>query len=199
MYLYKPNVCEPVFEFISNVNVAIVDISPEEYAVCEDFSHKMWANKKTGSYGRGMINNDDDPRRVERTGILGEMSVAKILDLPINVSYMEGGDQQDFIINGLKTDVKTATRNYGALLIRATYSENPANRVKLDKDIYISTFIINEDRENKIAKLGVVGYIDKSSINESYLKRARYKFAKHWNWDVPYSSLNNIQSLMTRV
>lgn len=197
MNFFKPKASDFTFKQLANSDITIseVFIDSDEYEICEDFSHKMWANKKKGFYGRGMINNEDDPRRVERTGILGEMSVAKLLDLPINVTYMEGGDQQDFVINGKKADVKTATRNYGALLIRASYNGNTADLIKLDKDIYVSAFIIEENKQDKFAKLGVVGYIDYNNLTENYLKPARFRNASHWNWDIPYKDLVPIQHL----
>jgi hypothetical protein len=197
MNLFKPASCEFNFRKIANTDVLVseVFIDRDEYEVCEDFSHKMWANKKKGFYGRGMINNDDDPRRVERTGILGEMSVAKLLNLPINVTYMEGGDQQDFVIHGKRTDVKTATRNYGALLIRATYNNSLSDLINLDKDLYVAAYVIEDNRFEKFAKLGVVGYIQKDNLHNEYLKPARYRNASHNNWDIPYSDLIPINNL----
>jgi hypothetical protein len=197
MNLFKPSLCDFNFRKIANTEILVseVFIDRNEYEICEDFSHKMWANKKKGFYGRGMMNNNEDPRRVERTGILGEMSVAKLLDLPINVTYMEGGDQQDFVISGKRTDVKTATRNYGALLIRATYNNDLSELITLDKELYIAAYVIEDNRNEKFAKLGVVGYIPQSNLNTEYLKPARYRNANHNNWDVPYTDLTPINNL----
>ena len=198
MDLYKPKFCDFKLSKLENSNINIFEmiIDKDEYEICESFSHQMWANKKNGIYGSGMINNSEDPRLVERTGMLGEMSLAKLLDLSVNVTYIEGGDQQDFIINGKKADIKTAssTRN-SALLIKATRCSNINERLPLSKDIYISACVLEENRLEKFAKLAIVGYINKSDITKNYLRPARKKEATHWNWDIPYDDLIPIQQL----
>lgn len=205
MNLYKPEVCNLNFESISfkdyetKIQAAVVDINPTEYKVCEDFAKKMWANKKQGSWGRGMVNNEKDPYLAERSGLLGEMAVAKILDLSVNITYKEGGDVTDFIINGLPADVKTAITDHGALLIKATKGGNPTIRLELRNDIYIAAYVLNDDRENKFAKLAVMGFYEKALINESYFKKARKRGMEFWNWDIPYTDLNNIESLVAKV
>jgi hypothetical protein len=205
MNLYKPEVCNLNFESIpfkvleTNIHAAVVDINPTEYKVCEDFGEIMWAREKGGIYGRGMINNSKDPCKAERSGCLGEMAVAKILDLSMNITYKKGGDKTDFIINGLPTDVKTATTSHGALLIVATKWGNQNIRLKLNNDIYIAAYVVNEDRINKFAKIAVMGFFEKALINESYFKKARMPGMEFWNWDIPYTDLNNIESLVAKV
>lgn len=198
MNLYKPR--QDGFEFkklpCSDLLVCEVFIEKDEYQICEDFSHQMWANKKTGIYGSGMINNPNDPRLVERTGMLGEMSLAKLLNLSVNITYIEGGDKHDFIINGKKADIKTnSTERINALLIKATKDNNINDRLPLGKDIYISAYVIEEKKLEKFAKLAIVGYINKSDITKNYLRPARRKEAGHWNWDIPYDDLTPIQQL----
>jgi len=205
MNFYKPEVCNLRFESIyfdklkTNVQAAVVDINPTEYKVCEDFAEIMWAREKGGDYGRGMINNSDDPCLAERSGCLGEVAVAKILDLSMNITYIKGGDKTDFIINGFRADVKTAATDHGALLIKATKWDDPNNRLNLNNDIYIAAYVINDDRINKFAKLAVMGFYEKASINESYFKKARRRGMQFWNWDIPYTDLNNIESLVAKV
>jgi hypothetical protein len=205
MNLYKPEVCNLRFESIeckrlkTNVQAAVVDINPTEYKECEDFAKLMWANNRQGPWGRGMVNNEKDPYLAERSGLLGEMAVAKILDLSVNTTYKVGGDATDFIINGFPTDVKTAITDHGALLIKATKGANPTNRLELRNDIYIAAYVLNDDRENKFAKIAVMGFFEKSLINESYFKKARRPGMEFWNWDIPYTDLNNIGSLVAKV
>ena len=196
MNLYKPSLCDFNLRKIAKTEIMVseVFINRDEYEICEDFSHKMWANKKKGLYGSGMINSPADPRLVERTGLLGEMSVAKLLDLAVNITYMEGGDHQDFVISGKRTDVKTSSKNINALLIKAR--ENDLSElITLDKDLYIGAYVMEDNRYYKFAKVGVVGYIPKGNIHTEYLKPARFKDASHINWDVPYADLNPIKNL----
>ncbi len=94
-------------------------VSGEDYRACRKASGNMWANTKKGAYGKGLNNTNSDPHRVERLGRLGEMAMARHLGVEPNLDYKKYGDDRDFTYKGLKVDVKTAFRDYGAGLVYA--------------------------------------------------------------------------------
>ena len=75
------------------INTLIVDIPKEEYLIVENLY--MWCSSKPGNYGRGIANTDNDPKKVERTGKLGEIALAKIFKLPVDIEYKTHGDKTD--------------------------------------------------------------------------------------------------------
>ena len=133
----------------------VVNITPDEYVRCEESSFNMGCNNKKSNYGRGMLNTDEDPRKVERVGRLGEVAVAKILNLKVDWEYKRFGDKCDFSIDSkLKIDVKTiATRNYlpDKGFIRA--ADGNGKTVPIRSDIFIFCYLHSEDKINKIASV----------------------------------------------
>ncbi len=107
----KPKLVKYTFKDLERIAFK-VDIVGEEYDMCVDFSKNMWANKKKGEWGRGMMNTDADPYKTERTGIIGEMGYAKLENIPVDMMYREGGDDYDFIRND-KLILRLVIKNLG--------------------------------------------------------------------------------------
>lgn len=175
--------------FNSDGSVGIL-IEKDEYLIIEEYASKMWANQKKGEWGRGLVNTPEDPFKVERTGRLGELALAKLLGLSLDLSYIKGGDAQDFIIGDMKYDIKTATKLpvYRAGLIKAYYHSK--SRIPLKCDRYVFAYILSDDIINKEAGVVLVGYIDKYNISDVYLKVA--KKGSHYNYEIPYKNLKPI-------
>lgn len=171
-----------------------VTISGDEYISCEKAACNFWANSKKGRWGRGLINNSEDPYKVERVGLLGEMAFSKQFNIPVNFEYKQFGNETDFEIKGKTLDVKTAARKYSyeAGLIRAQTEKG--NNVALHADIYYFAYIENDDREKKVATVELVGAISKEKVLELPLSDA--KIGKHKNYEVPYSDLLPLEEII---
>lgn len=166
-----------------------VFIEGDEYVRCEQSSKNMWANKKTGIWGSGYVNNPDDPRRVERTGRLGEMAVCKVLGTPVDFRYIKGGDKTDTVYNRFRCDVKTQIKLYGKVMVRCMMNGTP---IKLDSDIYIFAYIFSDSLSEKKATLYLLGYLP---ISELITKKKEPK--NNWvNYVCPYNELHDIKKLL---
>src|SRR5260221_9217812 len=113
MELHQPVSAQPKSESIGIAGVTRqvlkVEVSGSEYDLCEHSSHNMWANTKTGEWGSGLANTEGDPRKVERTGRLGEMALAKLVGIPIDLAYRVYGDDRDAtLLRNIKVNMKTA-------------------------------------------------------------------------------------------
>lgn len=176
--------------------VYYVNVNGENYEKAVQSSTNMYANTKTGHYGRGMINRPDDPRRVERIGRLGEIALAKAMNCGVDLNYLENGDTCDIEYKDHKIDVKTSERlpEYYCGLIRAT-TNDAAKILKLKSDIYYFAFLWSEDRVNKTALIGLLGAINKKAITISRknMHPARNRYAKHLNYEIPYENLKHFR------
>jgi len=198
MDVYIPHKVEPQYEEIKfddcNINAIKVDLSSSEYAIAEYAAQNMWANKKRGNYGRGLVNTDTDPYKVERTGRLGEIAFAKIMNTPLDVSYIEGGDHYDFVINKLKYDVKTRCQKYSQQVgIVYAYSESGIE-ISLSSDIYVFAFLENEHLMEKTVTVYLVGYCDQTTLKEFGLRKARR--GRHFNYEAPFKNLQPMSNLI---
>jgi hypothetical protein len=186
---YIPSKIYPESHIVDDMEILRVVVEGEEYQLCEDSSHNMGANKKTGVWGRGFRNTSGDPRKVERTGRLGEMAFGKLTETPIDLSYKRMGDKEDTVYEGKSVNVKTAFALYGEIYVR--YSMN--NRVlTLHEDVFVFAYLRNEDRNKKIATVDFLGCLLKSEIVTKE-KRPR----ENWiNYVCPYADLHSMKELM---
>jgi|694.fasta_scaffold18657_10 hypothetical protein len=189
----KPKLMKLTFGDVEKV-VYKIDIADEEYEICESFSSNMWANKKTGTYGRGLANTKEDPYKVERTGKIGELAFSKVFGLPVDFTYREGGDKYDFIDASNKTiDIKTSMKRpwYDAGLIRATNEGKiPMN---LNCDLYVFAYLLLDEKSKKQASVILIGASEKEEI----IKREKFPARKgsHLNYEVPYKEMISIRDL----
>lgn len=168
-----------------------VEVSGKDYEVCEQVSHNMWSNSKTGEWGRGLANSENDPRKVERIGKLGEMALAKALNKPVDIAYREHGDAQDFILfRTIKIDLKTATRRprYNAGLVKVI--EECGLRIPLTKEIYVFGYVEDEKRSLKSAIVVLVGASLREEIAAKPIVPA--KKGGHKNHEIPYLEMRSM-------
>ena len=175
------------------VDCLAVDVSGHDYELCEEASCKFWANEKPGVYGAGLGRTDDDPRKPVRVGLLGQMAFAKIFADKVDLVYRKGGDSYDNRIGGKKFDVKCAMKNYGVNLILHTTERG--HRQRLNKDIYVCSYIESEDREARIAEVMFVGFATPKGIAKCEVLPGR-KGAGHLNYEVPFSKMYPMAKLM---
>lgn len=116
----------------------------------------MACGQKRSQYGRGCINNEEDPYRVQRTGFLGEAAFSLWAGLPLDLSYKPKGDKWDFLLHGLTLDVKCAVRNYDMNLI--VQQETSNGKIHLLKDVYVASYITYDFPEHWSAQVRLLGY-----------------------------------------
>lgn len=170
-----------------------IQINPKLYEKCHLCSQNRWSNKKKGFFGRGMINSNIDPYKVERIGLLGEAALAKYINKEVDYEYKEGGTPFDFNFNGLNIDIKTAARNYGSGLIRAV--SDKGRKIELKSDIYVFGYLEWENKKEKKAEVVLTGWMERCKIEELEIVPARV--GQHFNYDIPYEKLNPIETIKT--
>lgn len=191
---YKPAKIEPVWQELQTkggpIEIIIVEVMGEEYERVKNFSSNMWANKKRGKWGSGLINTPQDEYRAERMGILGEMAFAKIFGYSVNLNYCEGGEIYDFEIMDKKIDVKTSYKYQGAAFIKAVNVNGSV--IKLVSDYYVFAFIMSE-RLN-YAKIALVGFEKIENIKNMDYTKGRSD--DHLNYEMQYEDLISIRDLL---
>ena len=210
--LYKPKLCVGDIQMIElkpeRIHVSgrnfdtikqewiIVEISDDEYRMCQKAGEESWAAEKEGSeFKEGCGNTEGDPYKVERTGYLGQMAFGKAFSQPVDLVYRKYGDEYDNIIENKTLDIKCAMRNYGMILIR--HSEN-GWKADIDKDIYVGSFVSKENRELETATVVLAGYVTKEHILEKFNNphRAKKKGASHLNYEIPFNRMESIFDLL---
>lgn len=170
-----------------------IKISGEEYLACVTASETYWSENKKGFWGKGIINSANDPHKVTRTGLLGEMAVSKYLGLNMteNLEYKRGGNTKDFIINDWSIEIKTSSYNYGAALIRCK-SSNGKNVFK-PADIFIAATIESENREVGEATVCIKGWETLDFVLG--LPETPARVGKHLNYELKFGELRGIGKL----
>lgn len=192
--LYLPNILK--IKFSNKIKKCFeIFIDEKEYLKCEEASRNRWSNTKIGGYGRGIVNSSKDPFKVERTGLLGELAFAKVFDLEVDFSYKKFGDEYDFIYKNMKIDVKTETylHDYHCGLIYSVSASG--KKIPIKSDLYVFSFIKEDNQENKNAKVVLIGTIFKSEVEKKPDSPAKVKKLKHKNKEIPYSELHSIHNL----
>lgn len=154
-----------------------VIVSAAEYEKAAN--HYIWAETKQSSYGRGLANRQNDPSKVTRIGILGELAVGNLFGLPVDFTYRHGGDKQDFIINGRTIDVKTASYQRNELYVLKTTATGYEIPVK--KDYFILCFLEGENSDEQIASIVVCGVYSSEMVKNAIVRDGAYN-AGHKNY-----------------
>jgi len=168
-----------------------IPIPSDLYEKCEECSKNRWSNSKKGQFGRGLINNSDDPCRAERVGLLGEAALAQFINRKVDYKYKEGGNPFDFSLNNLTIDIKTAAKNYGCGLIRAKTPNLTV--IELKSDVYVFAYLEAENRDEQTAVVVLKGWLEKESIEKCDIVPAR--IGRHFNYQIKYEELKPIEEL----
>lgn len=170
----------------------IITINANEYKLCDKGSKNYWCSSKKGIYGRGILNTENDPYRVERIGNLGEFAFAKYMKLdPPAFEYKKGGDDYDFLINGHTIDVKCARKDYGAILIKCETEKGTDVFQKCD--IFVCSHVIEDDR--KTASVRLVGWVTLDYVLSLPKKESPHWRSQHKNYEVNFNSVNPMDEL----
>lgn len=168
-----------------------ISIPFDLYQKCHECSQNRWSNKKKGQFGRGLINNVDDPCKAERIGLLGEAALAQFINRKADYEYKEGGNPFDFQLNNLTIDIKTAAKNYGCGLIRAKTQNHTV--IELKSNVYVFAYLEMENRTEQTAIVVMKGWLDKENIEKCDIVPAR--IGMHFNYQIKYEKLREIEEL----
>lgn len=195
----EPHIVKRLFNEMFNEkeqDCILVCIENHEYNACDAASRNFWASSKGGIYGKGLLNSENDPCKTERIGLLGQMAFSKLIDEPVDLVYREFGDKQDnLIFNKYKIDIKCAARNYGANLIQKT--NEFGREQKIDKHIYVGSFLESENREEKKAEILLVGFCLQEDVLKAKVAPARR--GRHINYEIPFEQMRPITKLVTTI
>lgn len=165
-----------------------VTVSGENYRACEKSSHNMASNKKKGHYGSGILNTKEDPRKTERVGRLGEMAFSIVYKLPVDFTYIDGGDPYDFIVNGKTINMKTNSRNYGkdAVGLVKVRDRKCAPYKTPKHDLYYVGYLNKEDRLAETAEIAIVGWVGRKYVLGRPEVLGKAKGSVHYNVEIEY-------------
>lgn len=159
----------------------------------------MWANKKIGSYGSGVVNSKKDPRRVERVGRLGECAYGLMFDKEVDWEYRQGGDDQDFWLGPFKVDVKTSTKA-DATKCYLKYCSKGGRATPVKCDIYVCAQVLDEEVGEGCVKIRLCGWIHKNELDVCPIRPGARGFEKGkygWmNYELEFNLLHDIEDLV---
>jgi hypothetical protein len=173
-----------------------VVVSGSDYDVCEQFSHVTRANPgnkaldgtsrpSSSKWVGGLMNTDQNDRKVERVGALGQMAFCIIYSLHFDNVWRRYGDRYDSILNGCTIDVKTSFSFWlSTLILRKTAQ---GKDIPIDKDFYCCGHLVSEDRTNKVAVVQLTAFMPRCIVVASDIRPGR-RGSRHLNHEVPSSS-----------
>lgn len=169
-----------------------IEINREDYIKIENSVDFRWSQTKKGSpWAEGLNKNGTF------IGLLGEMAVGKVLNLKPNLEYHEKGVKDDFIYKGYSIEVKTSSLNYQKGLLKIKEGGINGYNHKLKSDIYIFCTLRKNNPIEKTALIDIQGIISKHKIieNNYELKKAISKKSNHYNIEIPYNDLTDINNI----
>lgn len=168
-------------------------IEGQNYEVCDHYSFQRWSNVKKGEWGEGLVNSKDDPRKVERVGLFGELVVGILFCKRIDLTYREGGDQFDFLLFDKTVNVKMRTEappRHDRGIIKCRHSDQ-SPYMPLKQELYLFGYLDWE--HEKKASVCMVGGIHRENINTDECPAFR---GSHFNHEVHYRHMIPIKKLM---
>lgn len=172
-----------------------ITIRPHEFFLCHRTSFVYdTKNKPSGTYNDGMLNSKRDERKTERIGLLGEMAFGKRFNFKVNLAHRSKGEKIDFVSNRYGIDVKSSGTNKGTWYITAYWDRERTILADVPSDIYVFIEVYDNIKLN-IADTKIVGWLWKDQILKIAPKKSPKRWAKHWNYEIPRSIMNNIEDL----
>ena len=172
-----------------------VEITDQDVERVETLARKRDAKKvKFGAGRHGNLTSSSEQSHTY--GLFGELAVAKYFNIELdNEIYDDHGDAgYDFIIAGLKADVKTATHgaayNEPWLKVPAQYKKD---QKKIDNcDIFIACYY---DHRKRLAY--IQGWVTKETLTNREKERISLNKGGFgpWNYIVKKNEFKNIQDL----
>lgn len=177
-----------------------VRISGKDYTDCCNKSEVVtWSreqSQKLGDYAFGKANTQNDPFLVERTGKLGELAFAAVVNIKndVDYNYKKNGDGGvDFALN-YKIDLKVATKrqSWESSLIRSVNERGVT--INLKSDIYVAGYKAAENKDDKWAEIILTGYLTKDEVNQ--LPNVPARRGEHKNKEMTWGNLRSMKELL---
>jgi len=143
-------------------NLLSVEVVGGEYDYALKASSNMSSSHKRGEWGRGYMNTNEDPHRVERNGRLGEVAFGKLMGMDIQPEYLYDGDKYDFKIGEKTINVKTSFEHKDPY--RMIKEDDNKREYPLFCDYYVFLY---SDYDHLLKKQALVifdGYISREDI-----------------------------------
>lgn len=194
---YKPRCTHFEFDTVRvgdrNIEMCRVLLEGNDYEVCDYFSFQRWSNVKKGEWGEGLANSREDPRKVERIGMFGEVLTAILFKKRVDLTYRVGGDQFDFLLFDKTVNVKMRTEappRHDRGIIKCRHNAESAY-MPLKHELYLFGFLDWE--HDRKASVCMVGGIERDKIDTT----EHPGFAgSHFNHEVHYRNMTPIKQLM---
>ena len=153
-------------------------------------------SKNENDYNSGNLNSDEDPNLVERLGKFGEMLLGEFFGVPIDHAFRQGGDGGfDFVLMGLKTDVKVSSGTYhGKVFFYAT--TKGGFKIKRKAHIYIPSYLLIEDRVVGFAEIVYVGWNKREWFVTQTQVKSPLKDSVHLNYDMYFHDTHDLRRLV---
>ncbi len=154
-----------------------VEVYGDDYILAREIAEIMWCRKeKKGDkkYVKGVINDDTDPIRAERTGKLGEMAFCILFNqfsdfFDFDYAYIYGGDKFDFKYNEKTINVKCSHKNYGKNFIQIIDSQG--YKIGLKQDVYVFGHAKHDNKQDR-AFIWMTGWTLKRNILQKELVKS---------------------------
>jgi len=181
---------------VSKQEAAHVFIEGDDYLVCKKYAFHRWSNQKKGPWGSGILNSEDDERRTERLGLIGEMAFAKLTGLPVDVEEHQFGDQYDFMVRDVTMDIKLSSNgNHGVGFLKIRDNDVV---IPLKCRVYIFGVCTLDDRERERAGTLILGYQTREWIELNAVE-APGRAGDWTNLEIPFNQLIPIRDLIEQI
>ena len=185
--------------FTTGRECAVVELTGDEYDTA--WMAEKWVSSKKSHYGspkpyKGPVKRYQGIDMKGLYGNMGELAWGKLSGLPVDLEYRVGGDQYDFLIGDMETDIKMAfpkperfrARGPSILAVIDFKREKP-------KDLYIAGFIDKDDPAEQHATVVFAGYIGKDELVERPLVASKYGNAQ--NYDIWFYEMALMRDILT--
>ena len=135
-----------------NRKIYLVTVEGELYRKAS--LRQIWSQSKDTQYGNGLGNTKTDPNKVVRIGTLGEIAFGYLINKESDLSYIHGGDQQDFELLGCKIDVKVALKTSSRNFVLAKTERGKI--IPVDKHVYVTGCLFDEQIDSAV--IAFTGY-----------------------------------------
>jgi hypothetical protein len=126
------------------------------------------------------------------------MAFSTLLNIPVDLAYRERGDDYDNIIGTCKIDVKCASRDSNKCYVR--YLTETGMVIEPSHDIYIVSYLHEEDRSTRTASIMIVGYMLRKNMMEKCMRMHGVKSngdrCRHKNYELVFTQTEPMDEIM---
>lgn len=173
-----------------------VAVFGQDYMACKNAKFHS-SEKKNDDYGKAISFPDGTGDTKTAFGLFGEVAIATLFGLEVDMEYKVNGDDCDFVVGNEKWDAKTSIK----LGDRPNIIGMRYNRYVKLKDKYLLCFMRNLDFEKQYVDVVAVGFVTKEHIEplqyftSVYDKKSSSEGRSALNFDVYYSESKLLEDI----